>query len=319
MVAELLVGWNPGPGRRTSGGHLRRRIATATALALIGVVTLTRPASADIQFVVCCFQNPEVALWDPASKAWYVSSYGGYTLDQVNREGDGFISKLDKDGNDTDGNDEFVTGLNSPYDMDVFRGKLFVADISELVVIDVRSGKVERKIKVGNTNGILNGVAVDPANGDVFVSGWTDDTIYKVTGAATKKPKASIFLRSHALETPNDMLIESRRIVVTADGPGFFTSSFDPTQGRLLAVDRKTKKIKPMTEPFGVPDGIVKDGRGYFTDDYMTGRILRVGPQGQVDTVSQHPPGTAQLGWDPKRRLMSIVQSPENLVIFETF
>ncbi len=297
---------------------MRKRIA-AIALAFVAVLVAARPASADIRFIVCCFENPEVALWDPASKAWYVSSYGGYTLDQVAREGDGFISKLDKDGNDTDGNDEWVTGLNSPYDMDVFKGKLFVADISELVVIDVRTAKVDRKVKVGNSNGILNGVAVDPANGDVYVSGWTDDTIYKVTGAATKKPKASIFMRSPALETPNDMLIESGRIVVTADGPGFFTSSLDPTQGRLLAVDRMTKKITPLTERFGVPDGIVKDGRGYFTDDYMTGRILRVGPQGQVDTVSQHPPGTAQLGWDPKRRLMSIAQAPENAVIFETF
>lgn len=295
---------------------MRRRMSAAL-LALVAVVLCARPAAADIQFIVCCYENPEVALWDPASQAWYVSSYGGYTLDQVNREGDGFISKLDKDGNDVPG--EFVTGLNSPYDMDVFKGKLFVADTSELVVIDVKTARVDRKIKVGNTNGILNGVAVDPSNGDVYVSGWTDDTIYKVTGAATKKPKASIFMRSPALETPNDMLIEAGRIVVTADGPGFFTSSFDPTQGRLLAIDRRTRKIKALTERFGVPDGIVRDGRSYFTNDYMTGRILRVGPQGQLQTVSQHPPGTAELSWDPKRRLMSIVQSPENMVIFETF
>jgi hypothetical protein len=151
------------------------------------------------------------------------------------------------------------------------------------------------------------------------VSGWTDDTIYKVTGAATTKPKASIFLRSPALETPNDMLIENGKMVVTADGPGFFTSSYDPTTGRLLVVDMKTKKIKPLTERFGVPDGIVKDGRSYITDDYITGRIIRVSPSGSLETISVHPPGTAQLSWDPKRRLMSIVQSPENAVIFETF
>jgi DNA-binding beta-propeller fold protein YncE len=296
---------------------MRRRIAAAL-LAFVAVLVTTRSASADIQFVVCCFENPEVALWDPASHAWYVSSYGGYTLDQVNREGDGFISKLDKDGNDA-GQGEFVEGLNSPYDMDVFKGKLFVADIRELVVIDVKSAKIDRKIKLGNKGGVLNGVAVDRANGDVYVSGWTDDTIYKVTGAARTKPKVSIFLRSHALETPNDMFIEKGRMVVTADGPGFFTSSYDPTQGRLLVVDMKTKKIKPLTDTFGVPDGIVKDGRDYITDDYITGRIIRVAPDGTMETISQHPPGTAQLGWDPKRRLMSVVQSPENVVIFETF
>ena len=233
-----------------------------------------------------------------------------------NRAGDGFVEKLDKNGTDVPG--DWVTGLNSPYDMDVFKGKLYVADTSELVVIDVKSAKVVRKIKVGNTNEILNGVAVDTRNGDVYVSGWTDDTIYKVTGAATAKPKASIFLRSPALETPNDMLIEKGRMVVTADGPGFFTSSYDPTTGRLLMVDMKTKKIKPLTERFGVPDGIFKDGRTYITDDYITGRVLRVFPDGQIETVSLHPPGTAQLSWDPKRRLMSVVQSPENAVIFET-
>jgi hypothetical protein len=296
---------------------MRARIFTAWILALAVVVVSARPSSADIQFIVCCFENPEVALWDPASQAWYVSSYGGYTLDQVNRAGDGFISKLDKDGNDVRG--EYVTGLNSPYDMDVFKGKLYVADTSELVVIDVKSATVLRKVKVGNTNEILNGVAVDRRNGDVYVSGWTDDTIYKVTGASGTKPKASIFLRSPALETPNDMLIEKGRMVVTADGPGFFTSSFDPTTGRLLAVDMKTKKIKPVTERFGVPDGIIRDGRDYITNDYITGRIIRVSPDGSLETISQHPPGTAELSWDPKRRLMSVVQSPENAVIFETF
>jgi sugar lactone lactonase YvrE len=245
-----------------------------------------------------------------------VSSYGGYTLDQVDRSGDGFIEKLDKDGNDVPG--DWVTGLNSPWDMDVFKGKLFVADTSELVVIDVRSARILRKIKVGNTNEILNGVAVDRRNGDVYVSGWTDNTIYRVTGAATTRPKAGIFLRSPALETPNDMLIENGKMIVTADGPAFFTSSFDPTTGRLLVVDMKTKKIKGLTERFGVPDGIIKDGRDYITDDYITGRIIRVSPDGQLETIAQHPPGTAQLSWDPKRRLMSVAQSPENAVIFTT-
>jgi len=295
---------------------MRARICAAAVLAFAIVVGAARPAVADIQFIVCCFENPEVALWDPASKAWYVSSYGGYTLDQLNRAGDGFVEKLDKDGNDVPG--DWVTGLNSPYDMDAFKGKLYVADTSELVVIDVRSANVVRKIKVGNTNEILNGVAVDTRTGDVYVSGWTDDTIYKVTGAATAKPKATIFLRSPALETPNDMLIDNGKMVVTADGPGFFTSSYNPTTGRLLVVDMRTKKIKPLTERFGVPDGLFKDGRTYITDDYITGRVLRVFPDGQIETVSLHPPGTAQLSWDPKRRLMSVVQSPENAVIFET-
>ena len=163
-----------------------------------------------------------------------------------------------------------------------------------------------------------HGVAVDTRNGDVYVSGWTDDTIYRVTGAAGARPKASIFLRSKGLQTPNDMLIEGGRMVVTADGPGFFTTSFDPTTGLLLTVDMKTKKIKPLTGRFGVPDGILRDGRDYITNDYMTGRILRVSPNGDLETISQHPPGTAELSWDPKRRLMSVVQSPENVVVFET-
>lgn len=296
---------------------MRTRIAAALLVVAVGVLVPGRSASADIEFISCCYENPEVALWDPASQAWYVSSYGGYTLDQVNRAGDGFITKLDKDGNDF-GPGEFVEGLNSPYDMDVFKGKLYVADTSELVVIDVKSARILRKIKVGNTNGILNGVGIDRSNGDVYVSGWTDDTIYKVSGAAGTKPKAGIFMRSPALETPNDMLIEKGRMIVTADGPGFFRSSFDPTTGRLLVLDMRTKKIKPLTERFGVPDGIVKEGRDYITDDYMTGRILRVRPTGAIQTISQHPPSVAQLGFDPKRRLLSVVQSAENMVVFET-
>ena len=131
---------------------MRVRMFAAVVFAFAFVVGTALPSGADIQFIACCFENPEVALWDPASQAWYVSNYGGYTLDQVDRAGDGFIEKLDKNGTDVPG--DWVTGLNSPYDMDVFKGKLYVADTSELVVIDVKTAKILRKIKVGNTNEI---------------------------------------------------------------------------------------------------------------------------------------------------------------------
>jgi hypothetical protein len=107
-------------------------------------------------------------------------------------------------------------------------------------------------------------------------------------------------------------------MIVTADGPGFFTSSYDPTQGRLLVVDMRTKKVKALTARFGVPDGIEKFGRDYITDDYMTGRIFRVTPGGEMTTISQHPSSVAEISIDQKRKLMSVAQGAENAVVFET-
>jgi hypothetical protein len=55
--------------------------------------------------------------------------------------------------------------------------------------------------------------------------------------------------------------------------------------------------------------GIVRLGRDYITDDGTSGRILRVHPDGKVETISLYAPSAVGLGLDPVRRLLSVAVS----------
>jgi DNA-binding beta-propeller fold protein YncE len=279
---------------------------------LLAIVLPGHSAWGDAQKVTCCFDWPEVAVWDAGSRAWYVSN-----SDFLYAHQGGYISKLSADGDVV--SQEWVTGITGPYDMAVHKGKLFVSNeyAHELLVIDIATARITRKVRLPKESEAISGVAADPTNGDVYVADYNTDSIYRVAGASSSKPRVSVFLRTPQLEEPYDLLVEKNRLVVAAAGPGWFTTSYDPTQGRLLTVDKHTKRVTPLTERFGLAAGIVKLERDYITDDWTSGRILRVHPNGEIETTSVHSTSTVGLGIDPARRLLSVPNEAEGVVVFE--
>jgi hypothetical protein len=81
-------------------------------------------------------------------------------------DGKGGIAKMDFNGEVT--NKDWVTGLNAPKGIASFDGKLYVADINELVVINIKSGQVEKKVAIPGAQ-FLNDVTVD-TKGIVYIS-----------------------------------------------------------------------------------------------------------------------------------------------------
>ena len=108
-------------------------------------------------------RTPESVLLDKANDILYVAQIDG---EGGEKDGKGGVGKLGTDGKVIDL--DWVTGLNAPKGMAMHNGKLFVADLTEMVEIDMATGKVLRKIPVEGSE-FLNDVTVD-ANGDVFVS-----------------------------------------------------------------------------------------------------------------------------------------------------
>src|SRR5205085_11158628 len=82
--------------------------------------------------------TPESVLPDAKNKILYVSLIdgGGWDVD-----GKGGVGKLDQDGKNYNGT--WITGLNAPKGLGMYNGKLYAADISEVVVIDIKKGKIE--------------------------------------------------------------------------------------------------------------------------------------------------------------------------------
>ncbi|MBU1439380.1 MAG: ATP-binding protein, partial [Gammaproteobacteria bacterium] len=88
----------------------------------------------------------------------------------------GGIALLNVDGSIRQHN--WLRGLNAPKGLASFDGKLYVADMTELVVIDIATAKVLEKISAPDAV-FLNDVAVD-AKGTVYVSDTRKNRLYRL-------------------------------------------------------------------------------------------------------------------------------------------
>ena len=155
-------------------------------------------------------------------------------------------------------------------------GKLYAADIDQLVEIDLAKGTVSGRYAAPGAK-FLNDLTAD-AKGRVFASDIATNTIWLLEDG-----KFSAWLQDEALESPNGLLAESGRIVVGAWGkmePDFSTK----VPGRLKVIDLATKTISDLGDPapVGNIDGVVSDGKGgYVVSDWPKGGLFHVGGDGR--------------------------------------
>jgi hypothetical protein len=97
---------------------------------------------------------PESVLPDTKNAVLYISLINGAPWDA---DGKGGVGKLSMDGKSYDST--WITGLNAPKGMGQVGNRLYIADISDVVVIDIPTGKIEKKIKLDSAQG-LNDITV---------------------------------------------------------------------------------------------------------------------------------------------------------------
>ncbi|HZX74005.1 MAG TPA: ATP/GTP-binding protein [Cyclobacteriaceae bacterium] len=123
---------------------------------------------------------PESVLFD--KDGMYVSLIDGAPWEA---DGKGGVARLDKNGKIV--NKAIVTGLQAPKGLGLWETKLYVADISEVVVINTVTGKIESKIPVAGATG-LNDITID-SKGIVYVSDSKLGNVHKITNG-----KAELYL-----------------------------------------------------------------------------------------------------------------------------
>jgi SMP-30/gluconolaconase/LRE-like protein len=225
---------------------------------------------------------PESAYLDEGSGYLYVSQIDGQPNE---KDGKGRISKLGLDGTLVAA--DWVTGLNAPKGLRSFGGTLWVADLDEVVGVEIASAKITSRIKVEGAK-FLNDVACG-ADGTVYVSDMMLSRIY-----AIKDGKVSVFAEGEDLEYPNGLLVDGERLVVASWGkPEADFSTKVP--GRLYTLDLKTKRKTLITkQPTGNLDGLDQDARGgYIVTDWIAGKVLQITASGETRLVRQFKPGTA--------------------------
>lgn len=92
-------------------------------------------------------------------------------------DGKGGVATMQADGSGL--NQKWITGLNAPKGMALKGNLLYVADISEVVVIDVSKGKVKNKIAIEGAVA-LNDVTIDN-RGTIYISDSRAGKLYSLT------------------------------------------------------------------------------------------------------------------------------------------
>jgi sugar lactone lactonase YvrE len=240
------------------------------------------PPAVKAGWVVQDMRTPESVYLDEGSGYLYVSQINGTPTDC---DGNGRISKLGLDGSVASA--DWFTGLNAPKGLRSFGGTLWVADLDEVIGIDIATAKENARVKIEGAK-FLNDVAIG-ADGTIYVSDTMASAIY-----AVKDGKATIFAEGEQLEYPNGLFVDGERLIVGGWGkPEADFSTKVP--GRLFMLDLKTKQKTLITkQPLGNIDGVEQEARGgYLVTDYMAGKLIQVSPDGQSRVIRTFKPGLA--------------------------
>ena len=242
------------------------------------------------------FALPESAYHDPISNAVFVSNING---DLLAKDGNGYISRLTPDGKVVDM--KWATGLNGPKGMRSIGGTLWVADIDEVVAIDIASGTITSRVSVQGAT-FLNDLAMAP-DGTVYVSDSQGSRIY-----AVRDGTASVFVEGADLvQQANGLLVDGNRLILGTVGPAASARGRGGAAGgrggggMLFAFDLQSKARTQLTkEPVGGVDGIEPDGRGgLLITDVFGSRIVHVPASGEPRTVLQLAAAGADFGYIP--------------------
>lgn len=226
-------------------------------------------------------KTPESVLYDAASNSIYVSNIDG---DASVKDGNGFISILNADGKIK--NLHWISGLNAPKGQAIHNGKLYVADIDELVEISIKESKIIRRFKVENAK-FLNDVTASE-DGIIFVSDMKDNKIYALTDG-----KLTLWLDDKVLENTNGLWAENGQLYIGT--------------AQIIQADIETKKIRVLVENCGGIDGLEKLKDGNFIYSNWQGRIFITKGNESIkllDTVDKL--NTADIDFVPAKNLVLV-------------
>lgn len=228
-------------------------------------------------------KTPESVLFDGAGKVLYVANIDG--KEPWTKDGKGSIGKVGLDGKVIAA--EWVTGLEAPKGMGLHNGKLYVADIDRMVVIDVAKGAIAKTIPVPGAQR-LNDVSV-AKDGTVYVSDMQGLKIY-----ALKNDKPEVYFDT-GLKRPNGVLAHNGSLYIL-------------DSGTLLKVGKDKAVTKVVEGMDGSTDGIEHVKGDEFIVSCWAGAVYHVkGSEKQLvlDTRGAKV-NSADIGYDAKTRTVYV-------------
>jgi len=231
--------------------------------------------------------NPESVVYDAKNDRLLVSNVQG-------NPARGYITAVSLEGKLLE--PEWVTGLNAPKGMGIFKNTLYVADIDTLRAIDLVTKQMTSYTVSSPTlqPQFLNDVAIGAfMAGDVYVSDTTRNLIYRLSGG-----KFDSWIQGNFAQ-PNGLWADDGYLVIA-----------NANTGDLEVVDLFTTAGEVSTlgsvVTGGLLDGVAADGAGgYYVTDWELGKLFHV-VDGQSTEILTLEKGAADLTYLPNQRLLVI-------------
>lgn len=211
------------------------------------------------------FSHPESVIFDEENEVFYVSNIG----DQ--KENDGFISRMGLDGEKLD--IQWITNLNDPKGLLLHNERLWVTDVTDMVVMDINTAEIIVRIPVKDAKS-LNDITVDD-QGVIYISDLEKSSIFR----RDERGEIVEWINSEALANPNGLLAMENDMYVASWG--------DSKNGNILRVAMDSREIDQVTQAgLGNLDGIQLNEEGeFYVSDWDTGTIYKINKQGVTKEI----------------------------------
>jgi sugar lactone lactonase YvrE len=184
--------------------------------------------------------------------------------------------------------------------MGIIGDSLYAADVDEVVVMELNSGTITRKIPITGAK-MLNDITSD-GMGNLYISDTDAAKIHKYSGGIITD------WLTEGLNGPNGLLTDGERLLVASQGGQDFA-----------AIDIATKTRTLLTEGVGRGDGIVYTGiNGYYVVSDWEGEIFMINPDNsKVSLLRTKEMGsnTADLEYLADQKLLLVPTFFKNCVV----
>lgn len=243
-------------------------------------------------------KTPESVIFDQKRGVIYVSNVN---MNPWEKDNNGFISRLSEGGEIMDL--EWISGMSGPKGMAIVNDMLFVADLDELVLIDLENGKISSKIQVEGASGLND---ITPGNdNDLYISDSNAGKIFRYADG-----KVSVF-HDDAPGRPNGLLMDQGKLL----------TAFSQTS-EFLSYDPVSLEKTVIATGIGAGDGVTPTNNAgvYLVSDW-NGEIFVIGTDGFKQSVldtKEQKKNTADIWFIPEKSLVLVPTFFDNRVVAYT-
>lgn len=236
---------------------------------------------------------PESVFIDHKNNVLYVTNIDGQPWA---KDGKGSIGKVAMDGKVIAA--EWITGLQAPKGMGMQKNYLYVADLNEVVVIDITKAAIVDRIVIDGAIA-LNDISVEE-NGTVYVSDSRGRKVYSI-----ENKKATVLLDTMQLKSPNGVLRHKGSLYVL-------------DAGSMYRMEKNGSLTKLADGMEASTDGVENISGGDYIVSTWIGVVYYVNADGSKQVLldgREQKINSADIGYDAAKRIVYIPTFWRNTVV----